>query len=247
MYNLPQYETPTMAELVTRQIKMGAEYLGLDKEISDENLSSFFSNSDFLRQYEGIQIENPYTGEKVKVSDYTKKRLEHMYQILESDQTDYDFDFFETLLLYEMILESAAYMKKRTGDRTGAKWKKFKEEHSNAVEDADAAATFFASEMEQKMKETIEKEQLKGKEATQFKAECKRALNHKIKAATDFPHMYYDLNEDFGLVFWDMDFTLFYTLGLFQGLDFFGIDVFSPLEESPLEEKKEKEDGTETI
>lgn len=54
--------------------------------------------------------------------------------------------------------------------------------------------------------------------------------------------MYYDLNEDFGLVFWDMDFTLFYTLGLFQGLDFFGIDVFSPLEE-----KKEKEDGTETI
>ena len=48
MYNLPQYETPTMAELVTRQIKMGAEYLGLDKEISDENLSSFFSNSDIV-------------------------------------------------------------------------------------------------------------------------------------------------------------------------------------------------------
>lgn len=242
MYKLPQYEDPTMTELVTKQIKMGMEYLGLDKDITDENLSLFFVNSDFLKQYETIQIKDPCTEGVVRFSDYTKMRLERMYQLLCNDQTVYDFDFLETLFLCEMIFELEKYTTKRTGERTGAKWKKFKEEHADVAADMKVAHRFFLDEINQKVKDITEKDGLEGKEKTQLRARLKEFLKLKTQIVTDFPHMHHDLEWDFGLIFWDMNFTLFYTLGLFQGLDFLGLDVFSPLES-----KKEKEDGPEAI
>lgn len=215
MYQLANCNIPALQKMITEQMMLGMEYLGLGKSISETDLDSFISDSEFLSQYRNaFCIKSTLT-----FTEFVQKKLKQMYIMLSDSENEYVFDEFQKLLLFEIILQVEIYSCKREVNNIYYTWEEFYKKKADLNENKKFAKKYFSNLFDEAIRnyEPIDEED----DIEKFKVEINERINNLIKVATNFINFREDIEEYLGLIFDSTWFTYFYDYGLEKTLVLF--------------------------